>query len=79
MERANIRDVVQRLGRRGLVKTERAKTDGRLILVSLTRNGCALVDKLLPIELECTAKTLAPLNADERNVLYALLDRLADG
>jgi DNA-binding MarR family transcriptional regulator len=78
MEPANIRDVVLRLKRRRLVMTRRDPEDGRLVLVSLTPAGLSLVEKLLPIEIECTAKTLARLNATEKTLLYELLDRLAD-
>ena len=78
MEPANIRDVVLRLKKRRLVMTRRDPGDGRLILVSLTPSGMSLVEELLPIEMECTAKTLAALNANERRLLYELLGRLAD-
>lgn len=78
MEPANIRDVVLRLKKRRLVTTRRDPTDKRLILIDLTSSGISLVEQLLPIEIECTAKTLAPLSADERKLLYGLLTRLAD-
>jgi MarR family transcriptional regulator, lower aerobic nicotinate degradation pathway regulator len=79
MEPANIRDVVLRLKKRRLVMTRRDPDDGRLILVSLTLSGMSLIKELLPIEIECTAKTLAGLNANEKRLLYELLGRLADG
>jgi DNA-binding MarR family transcriptional regulator len=78
MEPANIRDVVLRLKKRRLVATRRDPDDGRLILVSLTASGLSLVEQLLPIEIECTAKTLAKLDANEKSILYDLLARLAD-
>jgi DNA-binding MarR family transcriptional regulator len=78
MEPANIRDVVLRLKKRRLVLTKRDPDDGRLILVSLTAAGISLVQDLLPIEIECTAKTLASFDANEKNLLYELLIRLAD-
>ncbi|MBR0796222.1 MarR family transcriptional regulator [Bradyrhizobium jicamae] len=79
MEPANIRDVVLRLKKRRLLETRRDPTDKRLILIDLTIAGVALVEQLLPVEIECTAKTLAPLNAAERKQLYGLLSRLAEG
>lgn len=79
MEPANIRDVVLRLKKRRLVTTERDRTDGRLTLVSLTPTGCSFIRDLLPVEMECTCKTLAPLDRDERRLLYDLLRRLAQG
>lgn len=78
MEPANIRDVVLRLKKRRLIMTRRDPEDGRLILVSLTPAGLSLVEKLLPIEIECTSRTLAALNANEKRLLYDLLGRLAD-
>jgi MarR family transcriptional regulator, lower aerobic nicotinate degradation pathway regulator len=78
MEPANIRDVVLRLKRRRLVAARRAPDDGRLILISLTPSGRSLVEKLIPIEIECTARTLALLNASEQRLLNELLVRLAD-
>ena len=78
MEPANIRDVVLRLKRRRLVTTGRDTGDGRLIVVGLTASGLSLVEQLLPIEIECTAKTLARFNASEKKILYDLLGRLAD-
>src|SRR5260370_28849105 len=78
MEPANIRDVVLRLKKRRLIMTRRAPDDGRLILVSLTTSGMVLVTKLLPIQIECTAKTRAARNADTKKLLDELLGRLAD-
>jgi MarR family transcriptional regulator, lower aerobic nicotinate degradation pathway regulator len=78
MEPANIRDVVQRLKKRRLVSTRRDTDDARLILVSLTSSGASLVRYLLPIEVECTARTLAALSANEKKLLYDLLGRLAE-
>jgi len=79
MEPANIRDVVLRLKKRGLVGTRRDPTDRRLILIDLTSAGVSLVEELLPIEIECTARTLAPLSSHQKRLLYDLLGKLADG
>ena len=79
MEPANIRDVVQRLKRRHLVVTEPDPDDGRQILVCLTPPGRSLIRKLMPVEIECTAKTLDPLTQAERKLLYDLLHKVAIG
>lgn len=79
MEPANIRDVVLRLKKRRLVATERDPADGRLSVVSLTPTGLSLVRDLLEVEMQCTSKTLAPLDQDERRILYDLLRRVAEG
>ncbi|MBR0871369.1 MarR family transcriptional regulator [Bradyrhizobium tropiciagri] len=78
MEPANIRDVVLRLKKRRLVTTGRDPTDRRLILIDLTAAGVALVEQLIPIEIACTAKTLARLDATQKRQLYDLLGRLAE-
>ncbi|MCC8942464.1 MarR family transcriptional regulator [Bradyrhizobium sp. Arg68] len=78
MEPANIRDVVLRLKKRRLVATRRDPTDKRLVLIDLTATGVALVEQLIPIEIACTAKTLAPLDAEQKRLLYDLLGRLAE-
>src|ERR1700682_376000 len=77
MEPANIRDVVQRLKKRRLVSIGRGPGDARLILVGLTSTGISLLQELLPIEMECPARRLAGFSANEKKVLYELLDRLA--
>lgn len=77
MEPANIRDVVLRLKKRGLIRAERDRGDRRLILLSLTDPGEGLVDKLIPLSRDSTAATLKPLNARESALLRDLLRRIA--
>ena len=77
MEPANVRAIVQRLGKRRLVKTGRAADDRRLLLVSLTADGAALIENLIPIELDASAATLAPLTPRERTHLCELLVKIA--
>ena len=77
MEPANIRDVVVRLKRRGLVRTGRDGADRRLILVTLSTAGAALADKLLPLSRASTAATLRPLSAREATLLRGFLQRIA--
>lgn len=79
MEPANVRDVVLRLKRRGPVRTAAVDGDRRRLLIRLTPRGAGLVEALIPVELECTEKTLAPLSQPERRRLTALLRKLLDG
>jgi MarR family transcriptional regulator, lower aerobic nicotinate degradation pathway regulator len=76
MEPANIRDVVLRLKKRRLIRTERDPNDGRLVLLSLTPAGALLVEKLLPLSIASTAASLAPLRPDEQETLFSLLHRI---
>ncbi|MCO5099950.1 MAG: MarR family transcriptional regulator [Burkholderiaceae bacterium] len=79
MEPANIHVIVKRLSLRGLVITERAPDDARLVLARLTREGAALAERLIPLEIDAGAATLASLSATERRELLRLLDRVLDG
>jgi MarR family transcriptional regulator, lower aerobic nicotinate degradation pathway regulator len=79
MEPANIRDVVQRLKKRGLIATKAAEHDKRLIILQLTPVGLDLVEPLLQLDTEATAQTLAPLEPHERECLANFLRRISDG
>lgn len=76
MDAATIKGVVDRLVRRGLAATEADKDDGRRLLVRLTEEGEALVRRTLPLATAVTEDTLAPLSAEERAALMALLAKL---
>ena len=76
MEPANIRDVVLRLKTRGLVRQEKDRDDGRLLLLSLTPEGKVLARKLIPLSVESVADTLQPLTPRESDTLRKLLKKL---
>lgn len=78
MEPANIRTIVRRLALRGLIHTGSAPDDARLLLVRLTAEGAALVEELIPLEIEAGAATLAGLTTPERRNLLHLLRRILD-
>ena len=77
MEPANIHDVVRRLKERGLVDQSKDPNDGRLLLLSLTPQGRALAQELIPLSTESVADTLKPLDAAERATLRTLLKKIA--
>jgi DNA-binding MarR family transcriptional regulator len=52
--------------------------DGRQVLVRLTPAGQSLIQELIPVEVACTAQTLAPLNQAKRELLYGLLHKLTE-
>jgi MarR family transcriptional regulator, lower aerobic nicotinate degradation pathway regulator len=79
MEPANIRDVVLRLKKRGLIRSQKESSDKRLILLSLTREGSSLFETLRVLQAESTVETLAPLRQAERTLLLNLLHRVGDG
>ena len=76
MDVATIKGVIDRLTARGLTETSQDPEDGRRLLVSLTRAGQQLAEKVAPNALAITRETLAPLDAKERDTLMALLNKL---
>ncbi|MBR0735843.1 MarR family transcriptional regulator [Bradyrhizobium liaoningense] len=76
MDVATIKGVIDRLTARGLTETSQDPEDGRRLLVSLTRAGQQLAEKLAPNALAITRETLAPLDAKERETLMTLLNKL---
>lgn len=68
--------ITQRLDRlesRGLVSRTPSATDGRVVHVSLTPAGRALIDRALPDHVATEHRLLASLSAEERDVLAAVL------
>jgi DNA-binding MarR family transcriptional regulator len=76
MDVATIKGVIDRLTARGLTETSQDPDDGRRLLVSLTRAGQQLAEKVAPSALAVTRETLAPLEPKEREMLMALLNKL---
>jgi DNA-binding MarR family transcriptional regulator len=76
MDVATIKGVIDRLTARGLTETSQDPEDGRRLLVSLTRAGQQLAEKVAPHALAVTRETLAPLEPRERETLMALLNKL---
>ncbi|TYO62968.1 winged helix-turn-helix transcriptional regulator [Bradyrhizobium hipponense] len=76
MDVATIKGVIDRLTARGLTETSQDPEDGRRLLVSLTRAGQQLAEKVAPNALAITRETLAPLEPKEREMLMGLLNKL---
>jgi MarR family transcriptional regulator, lower aerobic nicotinate degradation pathway regulator len=76
MDVATIKGVIDRLTARGLTETSADPTDGRRLMVSLTRAGREAAEKAAPNALAISKETLAPLDAKERETLVALLNKL---
>jgi MarR family transcriptional regulator, lower aerobic nicotinate degradation pathway regulator len=76
MDVATIKGVIDRLTARGLTETSPDPEDGRRLLVSLSRAGQQLAEKVAPNALAISKETLAPLDAKEREMLFALLNKL---
>jgi DNA-binding MarR family transcriptional regulator len=77
MDAATIKGVIDRLKARGYVDLSKHEVDKRRLMVSLTGDGRAAVEKLIPLAERITAETLAPLSAKEAQTLLKLLGRIA--
>jgi DNA-binding MarR family transcriptional regulator len=76
MDVATIKGVIDRLTARGLTETSADPEDGRRLRVSLTRAGQQLAEKVAANAIAITKETLAPLDARERELLVAMLEKL---
>lgn len=76
MDAATIKGVIDRLKARGLVALTRHDGDRRRLVVSLTSEGQATVERLLPLAKHITYETASPLNDRELATLMRLLSKL---
>lgn len=76
MEPANIHGLVGRLMSRGLLEAAPDPKDRRRRMLRLSVQGRELIEELIPLELEASAETTAPLSPAEREALLALLRRI---
>ena len=77
MDAATIKGVIDRLVLRGFARAVPDAEDARRRLIDLTPLGAELCARAAPLAHEITARTLSPLEPDERELLVALLKRLA--
>lgn len=77
MDAATVKGVIDRLKARGLVDLTKHDVDKRRLLVSLTAEGRAAIERLIPVAREITEETLAPLSAREIATLMKLLAKIA--
>jgi DNA-binding MarR family transcriptional regulator len=77
MDPATIQGVIKRLQERSLIERSGDPGDKRRTTLRLSAAGAELVAAMIPFGLRVSAVTLEPLSAEEREVLLALLRRLA--
>lgn len=70
--------VVDGLIRRGLVKRDRSTTDARALALSLTPEGVALTEKIIPLAQLYERIALAGITEQEGELLRSLLARIYD-
>lgn len=73
---ASMTAVLDTLERRGLVRRSPDATDRRRVLVDITEDGCALVDRYLPEIAALQTAVCGPLSEAERDELLRLLARV---
>lgn len=78
IDRVSGADIIARLANRGLVRRERSTTDGRAWAVTITDEGLALLDAVMPRDAEVERRVLEPLPAEYR-LLFAKCLRLMTG
>ncbi len=76
MDPATVQGVIRRLQERGLVSRMPDRTDRRRTVLSITDEGKALAQFLVPSAKAVSARTLAPLDPEERRLLLDFLERL---
>ena len=76
MDVATIKGVVDRLVARDLVQTAPDLNDGRRLILSLTSEGEALIERHVGTAVAVTDETLAPLTSGERMMLIELLRKI---
>lgn len=77
MDPATIQGVMQRLRERGYVQRLPDPTDRRRMMLRLTRDGRAVIERLLAASGQVNDAVLEPLDEGERALFVSLLRRLA--
>ena len=76
MDPATSQGVTQRLVAKNLIRREDDPEDRRRALLSLTPEGEAMVERLIPLGKQVAAVTLEPLTPEEQKQFLALLARI---
>jgi DNA-binding MarR family transcriptional regulator len=74
--RATMTGLIDTLERDGLVTREPDPTDRRMLSVTLTNKGRALLEKILPMHFKRMAALMQPLTEPERKILVGLLTKI---
>lgn len=79
LDRTTITVVVRNLEERGLILRDKSGRDQRSKIVSITAQGQALLNEVLPAVQQAQERIMAPLTSEEGVQLLGLLEKLADG
>ncbi len=78
MDAATMQGVIKRLAARGLIERRPDPDDRRRLILSLSAEGCALVDTLVPRGETITGLTLEPLSPAEQRTFLSLLAKISE-
>ena len=79
IDRSNLAAIVAELSDRGLVERARDEADRRRYVLRLSRDGERLLRRAEGAIATAEQELLSPLDGEQREQLYGLLRRLADG
>ena len=77
MDAATMQGVIKRLTSRNLILRRSDPDDRRRLILSLSRAGRALINRLLSNGGKITERTLTPLSQDEQKIFLQLLTKIA--
>lgn len=77
MDVATIKGVIDRLVARDFVATAPDQNDGRRLVLSVTEDGFAAIERNLATARAVTEETLSPLTSAERMMLMELLSKIS--
>ena len=77
MDAATMQGVIKRLAGRNLILRRPDPDDRRRLILSLSAEGRALINRLLSNGGKITERTLSPLNEEEQKMFLQLLTKLA--
>lgn len=72
----NMTLVIDNLAKRGLVERQRSQADRRYVTVSLTEEGEALIEEIMPQHVAIVVAEIGVLSADEQEQFSALCRKL---
>jgi len=77
--RATMTGLIDTLEKDGMVIRQADAQDRRTVHVSLTEQGCAILEMMLPDYFACISRIIQPLTVPERKELVRLLQKIQEG
>lgn len=77
-DKSQMTRIIRALETKGLVERQTPENDARVFIVSLTRRGHDVVEKLHAVVAETINEILSPMSEDDKDTLTALFRRALD-